>query len=335
MKILLVHSGNAVGGDSKRYTFVREQGTAIAKVLRDMQNDGMSREKSLNEPLALNDEPAVEYYAVVGKGMKGYLKNVKPLRKKIEEFQPDIVHAHFGLCGMVAVLAARKKVPVVITCHNGETLSRSANIITSLAIQRADYTICVAQHIYDKLYLKPKHYMIQPCGIDMKDLPLVDKATAMKEMNLPTDKINILFGGSFSNARKNAQLAQTTIALLSRDDINLIEMRGFNRKQVNLLFCGCDMLLLPTKSEGSPQVLKEAMACNCPVVATDVADISYLLQGVTNSYVTSFDPADVADKIQCVIECGERTNGRERIETLGLDNPQVAERILKIYESIV
>ena len=324
MKILLVHSGNAVGGDSSKYTFVREQG-------EELRNLGCE----------------IAYYAVVGKGMMGYLRNVKPLRKKIQEFQPDIVHAHYGLCGMVAILAARKKVPVVVTCHNGETLTKYGNIISSLAIRRADYTICVAQHIYDKLYLKPKPYMIQPCGIDLKDLPLVDKAVAQKEMNLSPDKINILFGGSFSNARKNAPLAHAAIAILEKENlkletinhksfpINLIEMKGFNRQQVAMLLNGCDMLLLPTKSEGSPQVLKEAMACNCPIVATDVADIAYLLQGVTNSYVTTFDPSDVADKIKRVIECGERTNGRERINELKLDNPFVAETIKGIYESVL
>ena len=312
MRILLVHSGNAVGGDSSKYTFVLEQGRAL-------ESQGCE----------------VAYYAVVGKGMRGYLRNVKPLRKKIQEWKPDVVHAHFGLCGMVAVLTARKKVPVVITCHNGETLSKSANIISSLAIRRADYTICVAQHIYDKLFLKPKPYMIQPCGIDLKDLPLVDKAEAMKEMGLSSNKINILFGGSFSNARKNAPLAQAAIALLKRDDINLIEMRGFNRHHVAMLFNACDMLLLPTKSEGSPQVLKEAMACNCPIVATDVADIAFLLQGVSNSYVTTFDPSDVADKIQRVIESGERTNGRDRINELKLDNPLVCETILGIYKEVL
>lgn len=311
MRILLVHSGNAVGSDSQKYTFVREQGEALHQLGCE-----------------------VEYYAVVGKGFQGYLRNVKPLRSKIHEWKPDIIHAHYGLCGMVAVLASRKKVPVVITCHNGETLTKYGNIITSLAIRRADYTICVAQHIYDKLYLKPKHYCIQPCGIDLKDLPLVDKVVATKEMNLPADKINILFGGSFSNTRKNAPLAETAIALLKRDDINLIEMKGFNRSQVAMLLNGCDMLLLPTKSEGSPQVLKEAMACNCPIVATDVADIAFLLKDVTNSYVTTFDPKDIADKIQRVIACGERTNGCERIMSLGLDNPQVAEKILKIYKEI-
>ena len=95
------------------------------------------------------------------------------------------------------------------------------------------------------------------------------------------------------------------------------------------------MLLLPTKSEGSPQVLKEAMAYNCPVVATDVADIAYLLDGVSNSYVTSFDPQDVAEKISRVLECGQRTNGRERIEKLKLENSQVAKTIYSIYKQVL
>ena len=310
MRLLLIHSGNAVSGDSARYTFVREQGEALR---------------------SLGCE--VEYYAVVGRGIKGYLKNVSSLRKKINAYQPDIIHAHFGLCGMVAVLATKR--PVVITCHNGETLTKYGNIITSLALQRAAHTICVAQHIYDKLYLKPKRYTIQPCGIDISDLPLMDKAEAQAAMNLPTDKINILFGGAFTNLRKNVALANAALDILKRDDINLIEMRGFNRRQVAMLYNGCDMLLLPTKSEGSPQVLKEAMACNCPIVATDVADIAFLLDGVNNGYVTTFDPADVAEKILRVIDCGERTNGRERVEVLKLDNHQVAETIKKIYQTIL
>ena len=308
MKVLLVHSGNAVAGNSERYTFVREQGEALRNLGADVQ-----------------------YFAVVGKGAKGYLSNYKRLRATIKAFQPDLIHAHFGLCGALCVL--QSKVPVVITCHNGETLTKYGNIITSLAIQRAKHTICVAQHIYDKLYLKPKHYTIKPCGIEIVDI--VDMATAQDAMQLPKDKINILFGGAFSNLRKNVALAHAALEIVNREDINLIEMRGFNREQVTQLFCGCDMLLLPTKSEGSPQVLKEAMAYNCPIVATDVADIAYLLDGVSNSYVTSFDPEDVAAKIQQVIACGVRTNGRERILQLKLVNNQVAETIFAIYESIL
>ena len=308
MKVLIVHSGNAVGGDSNKYTFVREQGENLRALGVD-----------------------IEYFAIVGKGAIGYLHNYKRLKEVIKNYQPDLIHAHFGLCGALCVL--QSKVPVVITCHNGETLSKSANIISSLAVKCAKHTICVAQHIYDKLYLKPRHYTIQPCGIEVTDV--VDKHIAKQKMGLPNDKYNILFGGSFTNLRKNVALANAALEILHRDDINLIEMKGFTREQVTLLYNACDMLLLPTKSEGSPQVLKEAMAYNCPVVATDVADIAYLLDGVSNSYVTSFDPQDVAEKIARVIKCGQRTNGRERIEKLKLENSQVAKTIYSIYQQVL
>ena len=308
MKILIVHSGNAVGGNSERYTFVREQGEHLR---------------------ALGAE--IEYFAVVGKGAMGYLRNYKRLKEIIKTYQPDLIHAHFGLCGALCVL--QSQVPVVITCHNGEILTKYGNLISSLAVQRAKHTICVAQHIYDKLYLKPRHYTIQPCGIEVSEV--VDKEIAKQKMGLPTDKYNILFGGSFTNLRKNVALANAALDILKRNDINLIEMKGFSREQVTLLYNACDILLLPTKSEGSPQVLKEAMAYNCPVVATDVADISYLLDGVSNSYVTCFDPQDVAEKITRALECGQRTNGRERIEKLQLENSQVAKTIYSIFQQVL
>ena len=335
MRVLLVHSGNAVAGLSSTYTFVHEQGEALR---------------------ALGVE--VDYYAVVGKGAVGYLRNIRPLRRKIQDFNPDIIHAHYGLSGMVAVLSTRR--PVVITCHNGETHTRRGNFFSSIALRFARHTIYVAQHIYDQLYFHPRRYTILPCGIDLENLAIVPKAKAQAEMHLPKDKINILFGGAFINARKNEPLARQAIALLegeqskvesgkSKDEntpkhstlhlqpstINLIEMKGYDRHQVAMLMCGCDMLLLPSKSEGSPQVVKEAMACNCPVVATDVADIAHLLHGVKNSYVTSFDPADVADKMARVIRSGERSDGLYRIQALRLSNPEVAETIYHIYCDIL
>ncbi|MCR5050702.1 MAG: glycoside hydrolase family 99-like domain-containing protein [Paludibacteraceae bacterium] len=321
MKVLLVHSGNAVAGLSNTYTFVHEQGEAL-------------RARGIE----------IDYYAVVGKGARGYLRNIRPLRKKIKDFQPDIVHAHYGLSGMLAVLSTR--IPVVITCHNGETHTHRGSFFSSIALLCARHSIYVAQHIRDMLYFRPRNYTILPCGIDLENLAIVPKTKAQKEMNLPQDKINILFGGAFINERKNAPLARAAIKLIEeseekrgvkgkKKEINLIEMRGYNRHQVAMLLCGCDMLLLPTKNEGSPQVVKEAMACNCPVVATDVADIAHLLHGVKNSYVTTFEPEDVADKIKRVIDSGERSDGLFRIQALRLSNPEVAETIHQIYCNIL
>lgn len=308
MNVLLVHSGNAVTHSSD-YTFVREQGEAL-------------RELGIN----------VFYYAIKGKRARGYLSNLAGLKESIKRNSIDIIHAHFGLCGALAVL--QRSVPVIITFHNGETLSFKGKLISSTAAWLSKYNIFVAQHIHDKLFKVPKEYSIIPCGIDLKLLPLVNKEEAIKTMGLRTDVPNILFGGSFSNARKNYPLAKEALTLLPYE-VNLIEMKGFSRAEVDQLLCGCDLFLMPTKSEGSPQVVKEAMACNCPIVATGVADIPELLSGVSNCYTTGFDASEIADRIDTIIKSGQRSNGREKVISMNLDNPLVAKRIKMIYAKVL
>ena len=308
MNVLLVHSGNAVP-TSQDYTFVKEQGEALA-------NQGIQ----------------VFYFAVKGKGAKGYLSSLSRLKQEIKKNEIDLVHAHYGLCGALCIL--QRTVPVVITFHNGETLTTRGKIVSSIASRFSAFNIFVAQHIHDKLFFIPKGYRILPCGIDMDQHPLIEKHAAAQQMQLPTDRPNILFGGYFSNPRKNYPLAKAAIDLLPFP-VNLIEMKGFTRSEVNKLLCGCDLFLLPTKSEGSPQVVKEALACNCPIVATGVADIPQLLEGVRNSYTTGFDAREIASRIELILQNGERSDGRRRISELRLDNPQVAESLLNIYHSVL
>lgn len=308
MNVLLVHSGNAVS-DSHEYTFVKEQGDALTDL-------GVH----------------VFYFAVKGKGAKGYLSSMTRLKQEIRDHQIDLVHAHYGFCGALSVL--QREVPVVITFHNGETLTTKGKIVSSLAARFSAHNIFVAQHIHDKLLFIPEGYSILPCGIDMNRLPLLEKQTAIREMGLPEDRPNILFGGSYSNARKNYPLAKEAIDRLPFP-VNLIELKGFSRSDVNKLLCGCDLFLLPTKSEGSPQVVKEALACNCPIVATGVADIPQLLDGVRNSYMTSFNAGEIASRIEMILQDGRRSDGRKKITERKLDNPQVAESLLAIYHSVL
>lgn len=310
MKLLIIHSANSVESSSQ-YTFIKDQADALMEI-------GYT----------------IEYFGIKGKGIKGYLKNYKLLKNKIKEYAPDIIHAHYGLSGALASL--QRKVPVVITFHNGETLTRKGNIISSLASLFSAYNIFVAQHIADALYLKrKKNSKILPCGIDLSKFEVTNKEDAKTQLGLPPDKINILFGGTFDNVRKNVKLANEAIAKLDREDINLIELKGWTRVQVALLLCACDLMLLTTKSEGSPQIVKEAMACNCPIVATDVADIKYLIEDTQNCYLISFNPLQIAEKISLIIENSDRTNGRNRVIQLGLDNTVVAERLNQIYTNIL
>ena len=308
MKVLLVHSGNAVS-DSQNYTFVKEQGDALA-------SKGVQ----------------VYYYAVKGKGIKGYLSALPRLKQTIKDNGIDLVHAHYGLCGALCLL--QRAVPVVITFHNGETLTNKGTIISSIAARFSAYNIFVAQHIHDKLFCIPEGYSILPCGINFSQFNLIDKSVAAHEMGLPDDCPNILFGGYFSNPRKNYPLAKEAIDKLPYP-VHLIEMKGYSREQVHLLLCGCDLFLLPTKSEGSPQVVKEALACNCPIVATAVADIPLLLSDVKNSYTTDFCAGEIASKIDLVLQDGGRSDGRKKITELGLDNSQVAESLVTIYNQVL
>ena len=329
MKILLVHSGNAVGGDSSKYTFVLEQGESLRKLGCE-----------------------VEYYAVVGKGVRGYLKNVKPLRKKIAEYKPDVVHAHFGLCGMVAVLAALKNVPVVITCHNGETLTKYGNIISSLAVRKAAYTIYVEQHIRDLSYYKAKNYSIIPCGVPMEEMTITPYTEARKQLGWSDDKKYILFGGAFSNTRKNYPLLRDAVERLKKEDrrlkIEIIEMKGFTRSECVLRMCGCDLFALPSHSEGSPQALKEAMAVNTPSLATDIADVRVLFGDEPGYWILrnpnktnvrwDADEKSLDEMVALLKEALQykgRTKGRDRILELQLSNEQIAKRLIEIYKTIV
>lgn len=270
----------------------------------------------------------VSYFTIKG----SYIKNIFILKQKIKECQPDIIHAHYGLSGAIAVL--QRKVPVVVTFHNGETLTKRGNIISSFFSLFAKYRIYVAQHIHYLCYFKRKtNYTILPCGVDT-DIEIFNKNTAREELGLRNDKKYILFGGAFSNLRKNYPLLKQALELLNRDDIEVIEMSGLSRNEITKLMCACDLFALPTKSEGSPQALKEAMICNCPIVATDVADIKYLSGNLEGHYICSFAPEDVADKIAKALAFPNRTKGRERIIELGLDSKMVAEKILEIYNKI-
>ena len=92
----------------------------------------------------------------------------------------------------------------------------------------------------------------------------------------------------------------------------------------------CDALVLTSEAEGSPNVVKEAMACNIPVVATDVGDVREIISHTDGCYLCKMEPPDIARKLQSALSFGERTNGREAVAHLELD--AVSRRIIDVYE---
>jgi len=311
MKILIVCSFN--GG--KISPFVYEQAEAIKK-----------------------HNISVEFYGIKGKGFAGYLKNYFPLLKEIKNYRPDLIHAHYGLSGLLANL--QRKVPVITTFHGSDLNNAQVLKYSNLSKRMSHASIFVSQSMEIKGIKKNKYYII-PCGVDLTQFNSLPKIEARQMLGYQQNEIIILFSSSFDRKVKNYPLAEKACSHLEKiilKKVKLLELKNYSRKEVNLLINSADCALLTSISEGSPQFIKEAMACNCPVVATDVGDVSWLFGGEAGHFIAKFDYQDVAEKINAALQFSEKygkTKGRERIQSLGLDSKVVADRIVKIYKETI
>lgn len=272
----------------------------------------------------------IETYGIVGKGLWGYLKNICGIRKKIREYHPDLIHAHYGLSGLCANL--QRAVPVVTTYHGSDIHCGGWILsLSRLSIRFSTYNIFVSRRLQDLSGTHQSNTAIIPCGIDMEtihDMPRHEAKRLMKR-----DKPFVLFSGSFTNDVKNATLAKEAMAKV--DNAELVELRGYSREEVNLLMNAADCLLMTSHREGSPQVIKEAMACGTPVVSVDVGDVKDVIGDTEGCYIAERNPDDIADKIRQALAFKGKTNGRQRIINLGLSNDLVAKRLVGIYQQVL
>ena len=274
-------------------------------------------------------------FQIKKRGFLGYLKYLKPLKAIIKQYMPDIIHAHYGFSGLLANL--QWSVPVVTTFHGSDINNPKALRYSKWAHKLSIVSIFVEKNMVQKVGKKAKCHII-PCGVDTSLFYSVSKNEALDRLHLKTEYPIILFSSAFNNPVKNYRLARKSCKQVEDQigkKINLVEFKDFSREEVNLLMRVSDCVLLTSFSEGSPQIIKEAMACNCPIVSTDVGDIKWILGNTDGCFVTSFDIKDVARNIIKALEFGKRTNGFNRIFELELDSENVAKKILRIYLEVV
>lgn len=272
-------------------------------------------------------------FLVKGKGVLGYLKQLKPLKDKIKDCRPNVIHAHFGLCGLLANL--QRKVPVVTTYHGSDINDKKAFLFSKMAIWLSAWNIFVSRKTMEIAKPKENHTLL-PCGIDLSDLQLTSKSEARKRMQLNLDKQYVLFAGAFDNQVKNAPLAKKAVELLNCPEVELLELMGYTREEVTLLMCAADAFLMTSFNEGSPQVIKEALACGCPIVSVDVGDVKERIDSVEGCLVAETrEPNELANLLKKALSFDGKTKGRDKILADGLDNRQVAEKLLVIYERAI
>ena len=149
---------------------------------------------------------------------------------------------------------------------------------------------------------------------------------------MPDGKL-VLFSGAFENYVKNAPLAKAAIDLLP--GVQLIELKGYTRTQVATLMQAVDVLLMTSFTEGSPQVIKEALACGCPIVSVDVGDVKEMTKGIDGCYIAERNARSIAENLTKAFAFGKRTKGRSVIIEKGLTNDIIASKLIRVYDSVI
>lgn len=271
----------------------------------------------------------IETFGIDKSGLLGYFMESFRLRRKIRECQPDIIHAHYGLSGLCANL--QRRVPVVTTYHGSDIHSGGWILkLSKIAMHLSAYNIYVGNKLLDMSGYKKNNTMVLPCGIDLNVVKSIPREEAMKQTSFK--KPFVLFAGSYSRPVKNAPLAKEAMKRIP--DVEMVELDGYNRDEVTNLMNATSCLLMTSFNEGSPMVIKEAMACGTPIVTVDAGDAKNVIGDTEGCYIAAYDADDIAAKVKKAMDFTGKTSGRGRIEELGLSNEYVAKRLIQLYQSL-
>jgi teichuronic acid biosynthesis glycosyltransferase TuaC len=293
-------------------------------------------------------ESGVEVDVFYFRGAKNpinYLKALLRLRRHrpYAERAYDLVHAQFG---QAALLPWPKRLPLVITFHGVDMLGQlsAAGRMTlqgkllvwlgRMAARFADAVIIVSDEMRKNLPAsKPLH--ILPTGVDLAALPALTTQEARRELGLDSAERLVLFVGNPRDPLKRFARAREAVDVLNEKmAARLILGWDMPHQEIIKLMRACDVLVVTSLQEGSPTIVKEALACDLAVVSVVVGDVVERLRGVDGCEVVPDDrPGTIAAALERSLARTTRVRGRDAV--MMLDERVLADRLIKIYRSVV
>jgi glycosyltransferase involved in cell wall biosynthesis len=315
MKVLFVCSGNSTVGINP---IVESQGDSLLK-------------SGIN----------IEYFTVQGHGIYGYFKNIRKLKRHLRYNNYDIIHAHYGFCGIISQFA--RKSEKLIVSFMGEDILASYNFKGSFtfisklyvkvnkffAKKYFDYSIVKSCEMHKELGNLVNSSII-PNGVNTDEFKPIDKDEARKKLGISAEIKLLIFASNPDRPEKNYKLAVEAFNLLEIENTELRPVYNIPQREMVYYYNAADVLLLTSYHEGSPNVVKEAMACNCPIVSTDVGDVKEVISSTQGSFITSFDARQISDCLREVLFSSQKTNGRDLIEK-DLKSCLIARKINSLY----
>lgn len=272
-----------------------------------------------------------------------FAAEVLKLRAAVRRFRPDVVHAQFGKFNALAAALAAGRAPLVVT-FRGTDINRNSRYSTlrsalgvaasQLAALAARAVVCVSGEIASKLWTK--NSVVIPTGVDTRVFAPGDRAAARKRLGFSERERIVLFNAGRNPAVKDPQLAAAAVAEARRalGEVRFVVLEGdVAADDIPLYMNAADVLLVTSRTEGSPTVVQEAMACNLPVVSVDVGDVRERLAGVLHCELASRDPAALGAALARVLREPRRSDGRAHAEAISVE--AIAARLGPIYASLL
>ena len=276
----------------------------------------------------------VDFFLIKNNGVFGYLKSIRELIHCTENIEYDVYHAHYSFSGYVACLA--KKKPLVVSLLGTDVIKSSlSRSILKIVSSICDWSQIIVKSDQMKNLLKIKKIQVVPNGVSFDTFHPINQKKARSILNWNLEEKIILFNGHKSNPIKNYALAEKAINLCKKN-IKIVEMKNLDQEKLNLYYNACDVFLSTSLWEGSPNTIKEAMACNANIISTNVGDVKYLFGKEKYNRICTFDPLEISTTITNALRVKKENNkGRERLIHLSLQGTDVAQKLIKLYHTIL
>lgn len=271
------------------------------------------------------------------------IRKWRELRRLVHEYKPNLVHAQYGT--IIGFLGAYSGAPSVVSFCGSDLLAGASVspirmvfgfLLSNLAALRARKIICKSTELRDALWWKKRAAIVIPNGVDLQLFFPGSQEEARSQLGWEKDIPIVLFYAGQDEINKGLNIANAAIKIV-QERLPRAELHVFSKvepAQMPLYYRAGDVLLCASKQEGSPNVVKEALACNLPVVSSPVGDVLERLAGVYPSEVVERTPQAMGQALLKVLLCKlKRSNGRERIAQLSLE--EVAKRVSDVYQSCI
>jgi glycosyltransferase involved in cell wall biosynthesis len=285
----------------------------------------------------------------IQEGQKAYFGLRRKLYDKVSDWQPHIVHVMYGGVMARKVTTAVTDRPVIVSFCGTDLLGEPlVPIYSRLIRQYGVWASYKAARLATAIIVKAKNLQnalpsdidtskvhVIPNGVNFDRFKPMEQEDARRILGWPRDTAVVLFGTVAGHPRKRPGLAMEAFNRMNPSEFKaeFRVMQGVPHDQVPLWLNASDVLLVTSVHEGGVNIVKEAMACNLPIVSVDVGDVRERLRGVRSSLIVDEDPDTLGRALRQIVSSRERSNGRAHLSDLTLT--KVAHRLIEVYSTAI